>query len=180
MGAIKSPNPVKLFVGMIAQEPPSFNLAEKILAASYGPIDFEGFPQPWNHTEYYAQELGKGLIRKFVFFERLISPDQLWKIKMATIEIERQMGQVINGRFYRRANLDPGYLTQSKVVLATTKDFSHRVYLQGGIYAEVTLIYQGKQFRPMPYTYPDYRTKEYLMLFDQAREVFRRASQSLP
>ena len=76
MGVPKPPNPVKLFVGMIAQEPPSFNLAEKFLEASYGPIDFEGFPQPWNHTEYYAQELGDQLIRKFVFFERLIWPDR--------------------------------------------------------------------------------------------------------
>ena len=180
MGVPKPPNPVKLFVGMITQDPVWFEMAVKTLQVDYGPIDFEGFPQPWNHTEYYAQEFGDQLIRKFVFFERLIWPDQLWKIKRAIIEIERQMGEVINGRLYRRVNLDPGYLTHSKVVLSTRKDFSHRVYLQEGIYAEVTLIYQGKQFRPMPYTYPDYRATEYLQLFDQAREAFCRSYQNLP
>ena len=180
MGIPRLPQPVKLIVGRITQDPVWFEMAAKTLQAGYGPIDYESLPHPWNHTEYYAQELGDRLIRKFVFFERLISPGQLWKIKRETIKIERRIGQVINRRLYRRVNLDPGYLTQSKVVLATTKDFAHRIPLQEGIYAEVTLIYQGKGFQPLPYTYPDYRTKEYLELFNQARKIYRRVCQSLP
>lgn len=180
MGELRPTKPVKLFVGMIAQDVQWFEMAAKSLQVSYGPIDFESFPQPWDFTQYYAQELGPSLIRKFIFFERLIPPDELWKIKRCTHEIEKQIGRMINGELSRKVNLDPGYLTQSKVVLATTKDFAHRIYLQEGIYAEVTLIYQGKGFQPLPYTYPDYRTKEYLELFNQVREIYRRVCQSLP
>ncbi len=180
MGVPGLSKPAKLFVGMIAQDQRCFEAAAKSLEESYGPMDFESLPQPWDYTQYYAQELGSPLLRKFIFFERLVSPDELWKIKRGTHEIERQLGAMIHGELYRRVNLDPGYLTQSKVVLATTKDFAHRIYLQVGIYAEVTLIYQGKGFQPLPYTYPDYRTTEYLTLFDQAREAFCRSYQNLP
>ncbi len=180
MGIPKPARPVKLFIGMIAQDPHGLEGPMKSLQANHGPLDFESLPKPWDYTPYYAEELGTSLIRKFIFFERLITPDELWNIKRATNKIEEQTGLVMDGKFRRRVNLDPGYLTQSKVVLATTKDFAHRIYLQEGIYAEVTLIYQGKSFQPMPYTYPDYRTKEYLELFNQARETYRRVAQSLP
>ena len=180
MGIPKPARPVKLFVGMIAQDLQGFERPMKFLQANYGPLDLESLPKPWDYTSYYAEELGRSLIRKFIFFERPIMPDELWSIKKATNQIEQQTGQVREGRFHRRVNLDPGYLTQSKMVLATTKDFAHRIYLQEGIYAEVTLIYQGRSFQPLPYTYPDYRTKEYLELFNQAREAYRRVVQSLP
>jgi len=180
MGISKPARPVKLFIGMIAQDLHGFERPMKSLQENHGLIDFESLPKPWDYTQYYARELGPSLIRKFIFFERLITPDELWNIKRATNKIEEQTGQVIDGKLRRRVNLDPGYLTQSKIVLATTKDFAHRIYLQQGIYAEVTLIYQGKGFQPMPYTYPDYRTKEYLELFNQVRETYSRAVQSLP
>jgi hypothetical protein len=180
VGAPKPAKPVKLFVGMISQNPEWFERTTYILQESYGPTDFESLPKPWDYTQYYAKEFGAPLLRKFIFFEKLIPPDELWKIKKFTNEIEKQLGRMIDGELHRKVNLDPGYLTQSKVVLATTKDFAHRIYLQEGIYAEATLIYQGKGFQPLPHTYPDYRTKEYLELFNQAREIYRRDCQSLP
>jgi len=172
--------PVKLFVGMIAQNLEWFEKATHILQKIYGPTDFESLPKSWDYTQYYVRELGTPLLRRFIFFERLIPPDELWKIKSATHAIEKQLGRMIDGELHRKVNLDPGYLTQSKVVLATTKDFAHRIYLQEGIYAEVTLIYQGKGFQPLAYTYPDYRAKEYLELFNQVREIYRKDCQSLP
>jgi hypothetical protein len=177
---LKRLHPAKLFVGMLAQHPQQFLLAAESLGKFYGPIDFESISQPWNYTDYYAREFGRGLIRKFIFFEQLISAEALWKIKRESITMEKQMGTVRGERFCRRINLDPGYLTDSKLVLATTKDFSHRIFLKDGIYAEATLIYQGNGFKPMSHTYPDYRTPDCLRLFDQAREIFRRAGQSLP
>lgn len=175
MGMPKPSKPAKLFVGMIAQNLTYVNLAFKDLEACYGPADFESMIWPWNYTDYYAQEFGDGLKRKFIFFKRLIEPDRLPEIKRATHEMEIQTGQMVKGVLRRRANLDPGYITDAKVVLATTKDFAHRIYLREGIYAEVTLVYRGNGFQPMPYTYPDYRTREYLELFNQARELYRRA-----
>jgi hypothetical protein len=165
---------------MIAQDPLEFERAVNFLGANHGALDFESLLRPWDYTQYYAEELGPSLMRKFIFFERLILPDELGSIKRATNRIEQQTGRVRDGKFHRRVNLDPGYLTPSKVVLATTKDFAHRIYLQEGIYAEAALVYQGKSFQPMPYTYPDYRKKEYLELFNQARETYKRAVQSLP
>ena len=180
MGVPRPAKPVKLFVGMIGQDLKCFEKANPILQESYGPTDFESLPRLWDYTQYYAKEFGVPLFRRFIFFKKLIPPDELWRTKNVTHEIERQLGRMIDGELHRRVNLDPGYLTQAKVVLATTKDFAHRIYLQEGIYAEVTLIYQGKGFQPLPYTYPDYRTKEYLDLFNQVRETYRGDCQSLP
>ena len=57
----------------------------------------------------------------------------------------------------RRVNLDPGYMDAARVVLASTKDHAHRILLGKGIYGEVTLLYRDGAFRPLPWTYPDYR-----------------------
>ena len=84
--------------------------------------------------------------------------------------METTLSEFRNGRPCRTVNIDPGYVHPAKVVLATIKDFSHRIYLRDGIYAEVTLMYQKNTFVPLPYTYPDFRTKSYVSLFNQARQ----------
>ncbi|HLF85879.1 MAG TPA: DUF4416 family protein, partial [Nitrospiria bacterium] len=76
----------------------------------------------------------------------------------------------------RMINIDPGYLNMAKVVLATTKDFSHRIYLKDGIYAEVTLIYVGDSYYPLPYTFPDFRSKDYIGLFNSVRGELKSSS----
>jgi len=87
-----------------------------------------------------------------------------------TNEIENQFLSDDGGR---RINIDPGYLDSAKLVLVSTKNFSHRVYLDKGIYGEVTLIYSGDNFHPLPYTFPDYKTEAYLALFKEARRLFK-------
>ena len=170
MGKITGPTPVKLFVGMLSQETSLFNdLAEK-LSDIYGTIDFESPVWPWEHSEYYKDEMGPGLKRKFIFFEKLINPGDIAEIKIKTDELEKLY---LNEHSGRRINLDPGYLDSAKLVLATTKNFSHRIYLSSGIYGEVTLIYSGGDFQSLPYTFPDYRTETYLEVFRKAREIFK-------
>ncbi len=125
---------------------------------------------PWEHTDYYQKEMGAGLKRHFVFFKNPVQPEGVVEIKLQTIKIEQQY---LNDSGGRRINLDPGYLDSAKIVLVSTKDFSHRIYLGNGIYGEVTLLFSGGDYRELPYTFPDFRTSEYHDVFKKARERYK-------
>jgi len=168
MGITKAHRPVKLIVGFIFKEEEAFDLAKVILRKKFGEIDFESQTLLFNHTDYYQEEFGKGLKRKFTGFKHLIPPQALPKIKTAANKIEEK----ISGGTRRLINIDPGYLDLSKLILASTKDYKHRIYLDKGIYSEVTLFYQGKTFRPWEWTYPDYKTGEYIAIFNQIRKIY--------
>jgi len=165
-----NPRPVKLFIGMLSQDISLFETLKKELQNIYASLDLESPVWQWEHTDYYSKEMGEGLKRKFVFFQKLINPEAIAEIKLKTIELEREY---LNDKGNRRINLDPGYLDSAKVVLVSTKDYSHRIYLGKGIYGEVTLIYSGKTYQPLPYTYPDFRTQEYFEAFKKARELYK-------
>lgn len=170
MGKIADPHPVKLFIGMLCRD---IFLIEQLtgeLCNIFGPVDLSSPVLPWEHTCYYEREMGAGLKRKFIFFKRLINPHDITGIKITTIGLENRYLNETRGR---RINLDPGYLDAAKIVLASTKDFSHRIYLDKGIYGEVTLIYSGRDYQSLPYTFPDFRTKEYWDIFKAARETFK-------
>jgi hypothetical protein len=169
MGTAKPPEAVKLFVGLISSQPSLFEEAAKALSGFFGPIETKSPLYPWNHTDYYREELGRDLMRQFLFFQEPITPERLSEIKEKTNAMEQCWVRRMGTDLKRQINLDPGYIAPSKVVLATTKDFAHRIYLSRGIYAEVTLIYRGNSFQPLPYTYPDFRTEEYIKLFNMVR-----------
>jgi len=175
MGHPKNPIPVKLFVGMLSPEVGLFDICTELLSAEYGPIDYQSETVRWDVTDYYREEMGSVILRNFIFFERLADPGMLSSMKLLTNSIEARFSFTRGTAVRRRINLDPGYVTEAKVILASTKDFSHRVYLGQGIYAEVTLHYstKGKTFLPFEHTYPDYRTTESLDLFNKAREMLR-------
>lgn len=161
---------VKPFIGMISREAYLFDEIKSNLTAYLGPVDGESPIWPWDHTDYYEKEIGKGLKRKFLFFFNLISPEGLPDVKIKTIELERLYSRDGN----RSINLDPGYIHPAKLVLATTKDYSHRIYLRDGVYAEVTLYYHKHSFQPFPYTYPDFRGRGYIELFNRIRDDYVR------
>jgi hypothetical protein len=171
MGIINPAPPVKLFVGMISNRTTLFDEVRRPLITRFGPVDLESPVYPWTHTTYYEKELGPDLKRRFLFFKQPVSPDTLPEIKRFTNELEHQSARSTPAGLFRQINLDPGYLAPSKIVLATTKDYSHRIYLRDGIYAEVTLMFQGKSFIPLPHTYPDFRSEEYISLFNEARRL---------
>jgi hypothetical protein len=164
------PRTVKLFIGMLSRDPALFEKVNSELQTHYGPSDLESPVWKWEHSDYYSQEMGEGLKRRFFFYRKLIKPNHISHIKLKTIELEKQY---LNENGGRRINLDPGYLDSSKVVLVTTKDYSHRIYLENGIYAEVTLIFSGKNYQILPFTYPDFRTQEYVDVFKKARGMYR-------
>ncbi|MCX8013397.1 MAG: DUF4416 family protein, partial [Rectinema sp.] len=121
------------------------------LVERYGALCFRSASEPFHWTDYYCPEMGNDIRRFYIAFERLVDPGELATIKRVTNAIEREMA--VDGR--RRVNLDPGMLGTARFCLATTKDRSHRIPLSNGIYAELTLIYERKEFRPLPWTYPD-------------------------
>jgi hypothetical protein len=166
------PPPVKLIVGLIlAPEAPVVGVRRQ-LEATYGRIDLESALLPFVATRFYEREMGPGLQRLFWSFEALIVADGLAGIKHDTNAVERTYAIEAEPGWRRRVNLDPGYVDLAKLVLATTKDRQHRLYLGRGIYAEVTLRYTGGQFVPWEWTYPDYRTPEYLAFFGAVRRRY--------
>jgi hypothetical protein len=169
MGTARDPQPVKLVVSLLAGAPALLAAAREALVALYGPIDFASGLLPFDHTDYYAAEFGPDLRRQIVTFEQLVAPDDLPAIKLQTNEVERALAE--GGR--RRVNVDPGYVSLGKLVLATTKNHAHRLYLGRGIYGEATLTYQRGRFRPWPWTYPDYASDAYCALFDAIRARYK-------
>lgn len=169
MGKIKDPIPVKLICGMISGKSELFEQAKQQLSQHYGTIDYispiMSFSQ---YTNYYEPEMGKDLHRQFISFEKLIDPIDIVPIKLTTNQMELEFRAP-----ERIINLDPGYVSNAKLVLATTKDYQHRLYLGQGIYAEVTLRFRQGKFEPFEWTYPDYRTPEYLAIFNQIRVNYR-------
>ncbi|MDD3827849.1 MAG: DUF4416 family protein [Anaerolineae bacterium] len=169
MGTAREPQPVKLIASLLTGEPGLLARVREALAAAWGPIDLQSDLLPFDHTDYYAGELGPGLQRQIVAFERLVSPAELPAAKRLANELEQSLAA--GGR--RRVNVDPGYVALGKLVLATTKDHAHRLYLGQGVYGEVTLAYQQGRFRPWPWTYPDYGSEEYCALFARIRERYK-------
>ncbi len=166
MGKIFKHEQVKLIAGLIGKES-FFRRAKTKLASRFGCIDFESEILNFTYTDYYNREMGSDLKRQFLSFKRLISPEMIPDIKIYTNDLESKF---FSSNKKRSVNIDPGYLSLSKLVLATTKDHQHRIYLGKGIYAEVTLRYRNKTFCPWEWTYPDYCTKEYISIFNYLRD----------
>ncbi len=169
MGKIKKAAPLKLFCSFFYRDAQAFQKAKEMCGELFGGVDFESQKLSFSHTEYYEKEFGAHLLRNFISFENLIVPDVLAEIKIKTNEIEEKLKQENN----RRVNIDPGYIALSKLVLATTKDYYHRIYLAHGIYAEATLYYKDRTFQGFPWTYPDYKTPEIISIFNHIRGIYR-------
>ena len=159
---------VKLVVSVIFAEGSFFRDVMQILAARFGRPDFISAPMSFEFTEYYEKEMGKSLIRRLVSYEQLIPPETLPDVKLLTNRIEDQ----ISGEGDRRVNVDPGYLSAAHLILATGKGYTHRPYLRSGIYADLTLIFQGGAFHALPWTYPDYAGQEIMVRLRMIREKY--------
>jgi hypothetical protein len=173
MGKIKKPILVKFFTGFIFRDENDLNIAIERLTEKLGPADIFSGIIPFDFTDYYKNEMGEKLFRCFISFEKLQDPSILPDIKIFTNNFEEEMGKEIEGEIHRGINLDPGYLAQEKIVLASTKNFRHRIYLRDGIYGEVTLYWQKGAFHEFDYTFPDYRTEFYKDYFRKVREKYR-------
>jgi len=118
------------------------------------------------------KDMGTNISRQFLSFRKLINPEELSSIKIWTNELEDEIKLNRKYDVARPINLDPGYLTHCNLILASTKDYYHRIHLQNGIYAEVTLFYQHEVFKNLPWTYPDFQTEEYKRFFLKVRTLY--------
>ncbi len=172
MGEIRGPAPVQLVAGILANPGEGLDGARRRVEAAWGPV--ETASPVWEHTftDYYRDEMGEGLLRQLVAFEGLREVEGLWRVKVESNEMEREVSEVSRARVRRPVNIDPGYIMMSRLVLFTTKDFSHRIYVGGGVYAENTLVWRGGGFQTQEWTYPDYGSKEYGEFFAGVRERY--------
>ncbi len=169
----KSPAPAKLIAGFLFR---SFEVQRKalsLLSDRYGPLDILTEAEQFTYTSYYDREMGEGLYRQTASFLRLMPWEELVSAKLFTNELEKQF--LHDDR--RTVNIDPGLLSEERLVLATGKNFTHRIHLKSGIYADLTLIYQKGAYQGLPWTYPDYNAPLLLHFFNALRHklIFQRS-----
>ena len=169
MGTAKEPKPAKYFVALLSPETDLLTAAETDLTRLLGSIDQRSEILPWAVSRFYESEMGSNLLRRFVSFARLLSPEALADIKLGSQTVEDHYRWPPEKGGGRRINCDPGYLEAGKVVLASTKNASQRVYLRGGIFAEATLLYHNGEFHGCSYTYRDYLWPETLRFLTACR-----------
>lgn len=142
------------------------NIAD-ILIKYFGPIDFVSDVFSYDHSSYYHKEMGTQLQKVFFSFTELVNVEKVPGHKIKTNKIEQENFSKEGNRY---VNLDPGYLTLSKMILMTTKDYQHRVYLSEGIFAEPTYFFKDKVLNHYGWTYPDYCREDYKAYFLMLRK----------
>ena len=173
MAAPAAPRKVKLIAGLLAGSAELLDCAAERLAAAWGPIDLVSETLDFTFTDYYRREMGPNLKRRFLAFGNLVAPDALAGAKLLANAVEAEF-QIPPAPVERPVNIDPGLIDTARLVLASCKDFSHRVYLRDGVYAEVTLQYRHGGWVSAPWTFPDFASGAYDAFLNAARETYKR------
>ena len=168
MAEVNAPQLVKLFVGVIFDAPDLLERLESELVGRIGAVESRSPVFAFDITDYYDEEMGRGLKRTFSSFEDLIDPGRIVEVKIASNLIEREFAE--DGR--RRVNLDPGYMDFYKVVLASNKFLGHKIYLGKGVYADPTLYYD-KGWKPYDWGFPDFKSGRYYAFLTEVREIYK-------
>ena len=169
MWELNEPQRAKLIVGILAANRKCLHAAVEAVIDKFGKTDLTSHVWPFSETDYYRKETGPTILRQFICFEKLIDPGKLAKIKLATNKIEKKLAKRLGIPLTRPVNLDPGIIEPAKLVLATTKNFSHRIYIGKKMYAEVTLIFSKGAWQASEYTFPDYKTPHYQDFLSRVR-----------
>ena len=178
MAEVSKAPTVKLICGMICSCKDLFDLAERRMGERFGPVDLRSDLMNFDFTHYYDAEMGTPLYRKFVSFQKLIDPEELIEAKRHTNRLEEQFASKSNLQVSRPINLDPGYIEESKLVLGSMKNFSHRIYLGSGVYGEITLMYQKGKWKGLNWTFPDYGSGRYNSFLTAVRDKLRKQCSS--
>lgn len=166
---IKSPQKALLISGLIYKKGLDLEEILSDLTSVFGDILKLSESYPFSWTDYYKKEMGADLLRCFISFKGLVEQDTLPSIKHRAMDIEDKWSV----SKCRQVNIDPGILTLERLVLATTKNYTHRIYLGSGIYADLTLIFQKGRYKALEWTYPDYKSEFALDFFLEARVVLK-------
>jgi hypothetical protein len=177
VGKITPPDPGNLIAGILVAGREYIDSARSVLEAQFGRTDDASEPVDFTFTDYYRPEMGANLLRFWVSFAALQPLARLAEIKLTTNKLENQFRDAQGNR---RVNLDPGFLTMHNLVLATTKNYSHRIYLRDGIFAELTLVYEDGAFHPQRWTYPDYQSPLALEFLTRVRDRYIAKARGCP
>jgi len=161
MAHAAAPEQVRFFAGVLAADTDCLAAAREALAREWGPIDLASDILPFRYTDYYAREAGPEIVRAFFAFQTPGDPGDLAARKRRANALEQELAAGLACAYPRPVNLDPGYLTPDKLVLASCKNFAHRIYLADGVYAEMTLSFRRGRFQALPWTFPDYASGDY-------------------
>ena len=177
MGQEKIPNKVMLIITSFSKDEEVLNFFEKEAQKKFGKIILKSPLFDFNETRFYEKEMGSDLKLQILGFEKLIAPEKIAKIKHYTNKLEKKIHNKYknkHGEISRIINLDPGYISLIKFVLATTKDAGHRIYIGNKIYGEATLSYENKSWKEHSYTYANYKNKEYQEFLTKLREEYKK------
>ena len=163
------PQPAKLLASFIYRDEERFADARGLFAERIGEVERVSARLPFDFTDYYAREMGAPLVRRFVVAAGLVARDALAAVKESAERIETELS--VGGR--RTVNVDPGLLTEENFILATGKNYSHRVYLRDGVFADLTLVYEKGEYRALPWTYPDYASDAVRAFLADVRSAYR-------
>jgi len=169
-----APSPVLLLLASFSRYDAALKWARDRAVETWGPLALESPTFEFAETDYYESSMGPGLRKVFFTFERPLDPGELAEVKLLTNQWEQDYAAAADHGEPRPLNLDPGYLTLGKLVLASTKDFAHRIYLDRGIYAEVTLQFRHGRWEDHQWTFADYRREEYQRFFSACRDELHR------
>ena len=169
MGEVKTPPPVRFFSSIMFNDSGILSRLEAELTDIMGPVAERTEVVDFLQSDYYGREMGKDLRRYFLLFEPFVGREWLVERKLATNRLEKLHGQ--DGR--RTVNIDPGYIALEHLVLATTKGYTHRIYVGEGIYADLTLVFENGTYRGLPWTYPDYGSNELIPVWNRWREQYK-------
>lgn len=161
---------VKLIAGILFSDDKFLNKSFELLRSEFGEIDYKSIHFKFDITDYYTSEMGDNILRIFISFKNLITPDLLADVKIQTNEIESELS--ITGK--RTVNIDSGYLDYDKIVLASGKYNGNKIYLKNGIWADLTLHYQKGVYLPYPWSFPDFKKGEYNQVFLKVREIYKK------
>ena len=169
MWELKEPKPVKLIIGILAADEQCLAAGVETLTAEFGKADLISDVWPFDQTDYYKGQTGENILKQFVSIEKLIDPGSLAEIKHKTNKLEQKLAEQLQMGLPRPLNFDAGLVEPSKLVLATTKNYAHRIYIGKKMYAEVTLFFDKGRWQSFEYTYPDYKQGHYFDFLDKVR-----------
>lgn len=174
MGEIRPLSRSLLICALISRYPEALRWGQAQLETRWGAAALISPEFAFEETGFYASSMGSQLLKQFVAFQPgVFDPAELAACKLETNAWEADYAQQGRHPEARPLNLDPGYLTEAKLVLATTKDRDHRIYLHSGIYAEVTLHWLRGAWVAERWTYPDYQREDFQVFFTSCREHLR-------
>ena len=165
----RQPRPVKLIAAVLFADAASFGDARDALQHLFSPVDFQSEPVPFDYTDYYRAEMGAPLQRVLLSFHRLVGPGTLASVKHASRDLEDRMAE--NG--CRRVNIDTGYLDMFKLVLASFKGRGNKIYLERGVWADMTLYFTKRGFQTFPWTFPDFKSGLFHADLKRIREIYK-------